>query len=457
MKNTKPINLECSPLLTDLYELTMLQTYYEHDMTANAVFELFLRQAPSRRFFVAAGLETAVNWLTHLQFKPQELEWMKKSGLFSTAFIDRMADFRFTGDLHAIAEGQVFFPEEPLIQIVAPLPEAQFIESRLMNIIHYQTLIASKAIRCTLAARGVPVVDFGMRRAHGGEAGLWAARACYLAGFASTATCLGSARYNIPPAGTMAHAFILAHDSEMQAFERFARSHPNNVVLLIDTYNVARGAERVVALAKRLVKEGIQIHGVRIDSGDLVANAKQTRAILDNGGLNTTRIIVSGGLDEHRIAELIEAGAPIDGIGVGSNVDTSADAPFLDSAYKLHYFNDVPRVKHAEGKTDLPGRKQVFRSQDADGKIHADTLALSHETLPGEKLIQPVMRAGNCIDGIQDILSLEAARERCMQAAASLPEGIQSTDKTTAPSYPVILSRELQVLQSELRDKARAE
>lgn len=424
----------------------MLQTYYEHEMTADAVFELFMRQTPARRFFVAAGLETAVNWLMNLQFKAHELEWMKKSGLFSTAFVDRMADFRFTGDLHAIAEGQIFFPEEPLIQIVAPLPEAQFIESRLMNIVHYQTLIASKAIRCTLAASGVPVVDFGMRRAHGGEAGLWAARACYLAGFSSTATCLASARYDIPPTGTMAHAFILAHDSEMQAFERFARSHPHNVVLLIDTYNVARGAERVVALAERLAKEGIQIHGVRIDSGDLVANAKQTRAILDNGGLKETRIIVSGGLDEYRIAELIAAGAPIDAIGVGSNVDTSADAPFLDSAYKLHYFNEQPRGKHAEGKTDLPGRKQVFRSSDADGTIRTDTIALSHESLPGEALIEPIMRAGKCIEGVQSTLNLEAARQRCRAAAATLP----AADET----YPVTLSRELQRLQTELRDRA---
>lgn len=455
MQHKKRINLEYSPLLTDLYELTMLQTYYEHDMTAPAVFELFMRETANRNFFVAAGLETAVEWLVNLQFKPQELDWMKQTGLFSTAFIDQMASFRFTGDLHAIAEGQVFFPEEPLIQIVAPLPEAQFIESRLMNIMHYQTLIATKAIRCRIAAKEIPIVDFGMRRAHGGEAGIWAARACYLTGFASTATCLGSARYDIPPTGTMAHAFILAHDDETEAFERFARSHPNNVVLLIDTYNVARGAERVVSLAQRLAADGIRIQGVRIDSGDLTANAKKTRAILDAGGLTDTRIIVSGGLDEYRIAALMADGAPIDGIGVGSNVDTSADVPFLDSAYKLHFFNGQPRGKHAEGKTDLPGRKQVFRSHDAMGQMHTDVLALNHETLDGDRLIEPIMRDGQLLPSLRAPLGLEYARQRCSLVMNHLPDDLKRLEQS-AERYPVTLSTELEQMQSQLRDRAIA-
>lgn len=456
MVHKKRINLEQSPLLTDLYELTMLQTYYEHGMTDEAVFELFMRQTPNRHFFVAAGMQTAVDWLEHLQFKPQELDWMTQTGLFSKAFVDQMATFRFTGDMNAIAEGEVVFPEEPLIQVIAPLPEAQFIESRLMNIIHYQTLIASKAARCQIAAQGTPIVDFGMRRAHGGEAGLWAARSCYLAGFTSTATCLSSARYNIPPAGTMAHAFILAHDSELQAFERFARSHPNNVVLLIDTYNVARGAQRVVELASRLAADGIRIHGVRIDSGDLIANAKMARQILDAGGLSDTRIIVSGGLDEHRIAELIADGAPIDGIGVGSNVDTSADAPFLDSAYKLHYFNGKPRGKHAEGKTDLPGQKQIFRRKDTDGYLKEDLIALSDEHHEGEALIIPIMRSGHVLPNQIASLDLESARARCAKSIQAVPKSLQAFEAKSA-KYPVKLSNGLQAMQATLKEQATAD
>lgn len=456
MTQQKMFNLEQSPLLTDLYELTMLQTYYEHGMTGESVFELFMRKTPNRHFFVAAGMETAADWLENLQFKPHELDWMKQTGLFSQAFIDQMATFRFTGDMNAISEGEIAFPEEPLIQIIAPLPEAQFIESRLMNIIHYQTLIASKAARCQLAAQGTPIVDFGMRRAHGGEAGLWAARSCYLAGFTSTATCLGSARYNIPPAGTMAHAFILAHDNEDQAFERFARSHPDNVVLLIDTYNVERGARRVVELAPRLAADGITIHGVRIDSGNLAANARKARQILDAGGLTDTRIIVSGGLDEHRIAELIADGAPIDGIGVGSNVDTSADAPFLDSAYKLHYFNGKPRGKHAEGKTDLPGQKQIFRRKNAHGYLEEDLIALSHEIHDGEALIAPLMRNGKVIPEHSTELTLDAARNRCATAIQGLPKFLQ-TLKSQSTVYPVKLSGELQKMQAELKERATAD
>lgn len=448
------MNLERTPLLTDLYELTMLQTYYEHGMTDDAVFELFMRRTPNRGFFVAAGLEQALEWLEQLAFKPHELEWMRASGFFSDDFVERMSGFRFTGQVSALPEGTVFFAEEPLIQIVAPLPEAQFIESRLMNILHYQTLIASKAARCRIAAGDLPVIDFGMRRAHGGEAGTWAARACYLAGFSATATCLASARYDIPATGTMAHAFVLAHDSESEAFERFARSHPNNVVLLIDTYDVARGARRVVELAKRLAPEGIQVQAVRIDSGDLTANAVMARDILDAGGLTDTRILVSGGLDEYRIGALVAAGAPIDGVGVGSSVDTSADLPFLDSAYKLHQFRGRPRGKHAEGKTDLPGRKQVVRQTDEEGRIARDVLCLEGETVPGEALLAPVMEAGKRLNG-GDTHGLQAARARCTTSLATLPEALRQLD---APAdHPVTFSAGLKALQAELIARYEAE
>ncbi|AGM40701.1 nicotinate phosphoribosyltransferase [Spiribacter salinus M19-40] len=445
------MNLERTPLLTDLYELTMLQTYYEHDMTGDAVFELFMRRTPRRGFFVAAGLQQALEWLEQLQFKPHELDWMRRCGFFSDAFVQRMADFRFTGHVSALPEGTVFFAEEPLVQIVAPLPEAQFIESRLMNILHYQTLIASKAARCQIAARDLPVIDFGMRRAHGGEAGTWAARACYIAGFSATATCLASARYDIPATGTMAHAFVLAHDSESEAFERFARSHPDNVVLLIDTYDVARGARRVVELAERLQPEGIQVQGVRIDSGDLVANARMTREILDAGGLTSTRILVSGGLDEYRIADLVAAGAPIDGVGVGSSVDTSADVPFLDSAYKLHQYEGKPRGKHAEGKTDLPGRKQIVRQVDPNGSLSRDILCLTDEAVEGTALLKPVMDGGKQLPGVDEGLS--AARQRCADSLGQLPAALRALNEPG--DHPVTLSEGLVALRETLIARTR--
>ena len=438
------MDLEHSPLLTDLYELTMLQTYYEHGMTEEAVFELFMRRSPQRGFFVAAGLAQGLAWLEQLRFGAEELEWMRGSGLFSADFVDTMAAFRFTGQVNALPEGTVFFPEEPLLQVVAPLPEAQLIESRLMNILHYQTLIASKAARCRLSAGDTPIIDFGMRRAHGGEAGTWAARACYLAGFNATATCLGSARYGIPPTGTMAHAFILAHESETEAFENFARSHPDNVVLLIDTYDVRRGAERVVEVSRRLAADNIPVHGVRIDSGDLAANARMTREILDAAGLQATRILVSGGLDEYRLHDLLSAGAPIDGVGVGSNVNTSADVPFLDSAYKLHYFRDRPRGKNASGKTDLPGRKQIYRHYDKRGFMDGDVLGLMTEDVPGEALLQRVMEAGRRVPETGG--NLDDARRCCLDQLAGLPGAVRELQ---APAtYPVTLSPGLERLHA---------
>jgi len=441
------MNLERTPLLTDLYELTMLQTYYEHGMTGEAVFELFLRRAPHRGFFVAAGLEQGLEWLEGLRFGAAELAWMRESGHFSPEFVERMAGFRFTGNVRALPEGTVFFPEEPILQITAPLPEGQLVESRLMNILHYQTLIATKAARCRIAAGDRRVVDFGMRRAHGGEAGLWAGRACHLAGFEATATCLASARYGVPATGTMAHAFILAHDDEAEAFERFARSHPGNVVLLIDTYDVEAGARKAVDVARRLRPQDIRVQGVRIDSGDLAAHAREVRAILDEGGLQQTRILVSGGLAEHRIARLVADGAPIDGFGVGSQVDTSADVPFLDSAYKLHEFDGQPRGKRSEGKTDLPGRKQIFRHHDGDGRFAGDVIGLADEGIEGETLLTTAMRDGRRVE-TDASGGLEAARARCAASLARLPAAQRALEPDAL--YPVSLSAGLTALRDRL-------
>src|SRR6185312_8057126 len=306
--------------------------------------------------------------------------------------IDYLAGFRFSGDVHAIAEGTVCFPNEPLIRITAPLPMAQIVETRLINILHFQTMIASKAARMVLAAPGKILSDFGLRTAHGAEAGLFSARASYIAGFSSAANVLAGERYGIPIVGTMAHSFVQVHDDETKAFENFARARPEGVVLLIDTYDTQDGARKVVELAPRLKADGIVIRGVRIDSGDLMDMSKKVRAILDAGGLKDVIILVSGGINEDVLQKMAAAKAPIDGFGIGVNLDASTDAPSLDCAYKLQEYAGKPRRKLSEGKATWPGRKQVWRRTGDDGRMRGDVLSLWNDTQQGDPLIVPVMR-----------------------------------------------------------------
>lgn len=331
-----------SALLTDLYQLTMLQAYLDEGMQQEATFELFVRKLPAQRnFLVAAGLEQALQFLETLAFTDDEIAWVERQGSFKPALLDHLRTLRFTGDVHAMPEGTVFFADEPILRVTAPLPLAQLVESRLLNIVHFQTLIASKAARVVLVAPGRLLVDFGMRRAHGAEAALFAARAAYLAGFDGTATAEAARLYGIPAFGTMAHSFVQAHASEADAFVAFARSRPQRPTLLVDTYDPLRAVERVIELAPRLAAEGIELGGIRLDSGDMAAQAKAARARFDAAGLGHLRIFASGNLDEWRVAELLAAGAPIDGFGVGTALDTSSDAPALDAVYKLQRYADV--------------------------------------------------------------------------------------------------------------------
>ncbi|MEW6324730.1 MAG: nicotinate phosphoribosyltransferase, partial [Nitrospirota bacterium] len=383
-----------SVLLTDLYQLTMLQAYFDRRMEETAVFEFFVRKLPpSRGFLMAAGLEQALDYLETLQFTPRELDWLAGSGTFSRPFLDSLASFRFTGDVHAMPEGTIFFPNEPILRVTAPLPQAQLVETRLINLLHFQTLIASKAARLVLAAPGKLLIDFGLRRAHGAEAGLLAARACYLAGFSGSATVLSEPLYGVPAYGTMAHSFVQAHDDELEAFLHFSQAQPNNVVLLLDTYDTEAAAEKAVQAAARLKPAGIKVKAVRLDSGDLADLARKVRRILDRGGLGEIRIFASGGLDEENVRTLL-ATAPIDGFGIGSSLDTSSDAPYLDCAYKLQEYAGRPRRKWSAGKATWPGRKQVYRHYLADGSMAQDLLTLEDDLQRGEALLQPVMKEG---------------------------------------------------------------
>ncbi len=408
-----------SPLSTDLYELNMVQAYLDRGETKEAVFEFFVRRLPARRgFLLAAGLDDALSYLEKLQFSDADIAWLKSTGRFRHNLIDYLAAFRFTGDVHAMPEGSVCFPNEPLLRVTAPLPEAQLVESRLINILNFQTLIASKAARMVLAAPGKVLADFGLRTAHGAEAGLFSARASYIAGFAGAANVLAGERYGIPIVGTMAHSFVQVHDDETQAFENFARARPDGVILLIDTYDTEAGARKVVELAPRLAADGISIRGVRIDSGDLAASAFKVRGILDDGGLASAIILVSGGIDEDVLQSMVAAGAPIDGYGIGVSLATSIDAPAFDCAYKLQEYGGHPKRKLSEGKQTWPGRKQVWRAYDAEGRMSGDILSTEDDKQPGEPLIVPVMRGGKRVGAAP---TLDQIRERSVHDLARMP------------------------------------
>lgn len=435
-----------SVLLTDLYQLTMLQGYFEEGMAETAVFEFFVRKKPpERNFFIAAGLEPLLRYLESLQFSPEELAWLAKTGRFSNRFIDDLSRLRFAGDVDAMPEGTVFFPNEPIVRVTAPLPQAQLIETRLINLLHLQTLIASKAARSVLAAPGKLLIDFGLRRAHGAEAGLTAARAAYLAGFAGSSNVLAEFADGVPSYGTMAHSFVQAHEEETEAFLRFARAQPDNVLLLIDTYDTEAAAKKVVSIAPRLKSKGIEIKGVRIDSGDLADHAKKVRRILDEGGLPGVKIWASGNLDEQVVRDLLASGAPIDGFGIGSRLDTSADVPYLDCAYKLQEYAGRARRKRSEGKATWPGRKQVYRRSGPDGRIAEDLLTLESDPQEGEALLQPVMRAGR---RLAPSPSLAESRRRAAAELARLPEPLRRLEE--APPYRVKISEGLQRLAAEV-------
>ncbi|MCM8594854.1 nicotinate phosphoribosyltransferase [Accumulibacter sp.] len=439
-----------SVLLTDLYQLTMLQAYWQRGMNDTAVFEFFVRKLPEQRnFLIAAGLEQVLDHLEDTAFSAEEIGWLRQSGRFDPDFVDSLANWRFAGDVDALPEGTVCFADEPLLRIVAPIREAQLVETRIINLLQLQTMVASKAARCVLAAPGRLLVDFGLRRSHGAEAGLLSARASYLAGFGGTSTILAGMRWGIPLFGTMAHSFIEAHASEAEAFANFARSQPTGTTLLIDTYDTEQAAAKLVGLVPRLTAEGLRVNAVRLDSGDLGEHARRVRAILDAGGLSAVRIFASGNLDEYRLRDLLRGGAPIDGFGVGTRMNTSADKPYLDCAYKLQEYAGLPRRKRSEGKLTWPGRKRICRSFNADGRMTGDTLTVAADRTGQPDLIVPVMRQGR---RLAPSPGLGVIREHVRAELARLPERLRELDPA-AEGYPLTVSEALRALA---RDADRA-
>ncbi|MCI0571041.1 MAG: nicotinate phosphoribosyltransferase [Myxococcaceae bacterium] len=435
-------------LLVDLYELTMADAYLGERFNPSATFDLFVRRLPpERNFLVACGLEQALEYLEGLRFGADALEALRGLRLLSDTFLDYLAGLHFTGEVWAFEEGDVAFGQEPLLRVTAPLIEAQVVESFLLNVITLQTMVASKAARLALACAGRPFVEFGMRRAHGADAALKGARAAFVGGAVGTSDVLAAATWGIPTSGTMAHSFVSAFPSELEAFRAFARHFRERSILLIDTFDTVQGAHHAARVAEELTASGVALRGVRIDSGDLADDTRRVREVLDAAGLKDMLIFLSGDLDEHRIRELLEAGVPVDAFGVGTQLATSGDAPSLGGVYKLSEVGDTPRMKLSRDKVTHPGRKQVLRFFE-EGRAARDVISLEGETIPGgvPRLVK-VMEKGR---RLAPQLPLVALQERCRREVDALPESLRALTPAERP-YPVELSPMLAALLERTR------
>lgn len=430
-------------LFTDLYELRMADTCLRRGYTAPATFSLYIRPTAKRPWFLAAGAQRALEVIEHFRYGPDEIDYIASLG-FSDELLDWLVAFTPAGEVWGVAEGTVVLADEPLLEVTAPLPEAMLLETALMNAVQLSTLIATKAARCVLAAGGRQLADFGLRRAQGLETGVEAARSAYLGGVDATSNVEAGRRYSIPVTGTMAHSFIQAMEDERTAFQAFADDHPDQAVLLVDTYDTIAGVRNAVAVGDVLAERGQSLNGVRLDSGDFAALAKRVRRLLDEAGHTGSRIIASGGIDEDKIARLLDVGAPIDGFGVGTALTVSRDQPAFDIVYKLVEYDGQARAKYSEGKVLLPGPKQVFRS----GSPTDDVLACRDEPTPGgaEALLAPIWRDGEALCSFD----LHESRERAAAQLKTLPAPWRRPDETAELPRPRS-SEQLRHLAERLR------
>jgi nicotinate phosphoribosyltransferase len=438
-----------SALVVDLYELTMMQAYHRGGVEGRATFDLFVRRLPrGRDFLLVAGLATALEHIENLHFSQSDLEYLESLGQFRTDFLERLETFEFSGDIEAMPEGSVAFAGEPILRVTAPIIEAQFLETVVMNLIHLQTLIASKAARVVLAAEGRNLVDFGLRRTHGTESGLFGARASHIAGFTATSNVEAGRVFDLPVAGTMAHSYVQAVGDEVEAFRNFAEAYPETV-LLVDTYDTMRAVDRIIELAAEL-GDDFNVRAIRLDSGNLAELAGQARRRLDAAGLDRVKIFVSGNLDEVGVGELIRSGAPIDAFGIGTRLGTSQDAPNLDIVYKLAQLGDTPLLKLSSGKRTLPGVKQVWRERDGNGTPVRDIVGLDGEELSGEPLLEPAMKGGRRLPSVGGI---DQARQLAREELQRLPDPMRRLEPGVA-LYPVNVSDRLMALYEELAGNA---
>jgi nicotinate phosphoribosyltransferase len=420
-------------LLIDRYEITMAASYHRLGRNDPAVFELFVRRLPPHRdWLVVSGLGPTLRLITEMRFGPAELEYLGTLGC-NDDFLRYLEGFRFSGDIEAMPEGTIAFPDEPLVRVMAPLIDAQLLETLVLNQINFQTMIATKAARIVLAAhgKGESVIDFSPRRDHGVEAAMKVARASAVAGFGGTSNVAAAMRYGLMPVGTMAHSYVLSFESEEEAFEAFMRGNPENALLLVDTYDTLEGVRRAIRASRRTE---IPLTGIRIDSGDLAGLAREARRLLDEAGFTEAVIVASGDLEERRIGELCRAGTPIDLWGVGTELGTSRDSPVVNGVYKLvaELRGEAWRgvAKHSEGKATLPDAKQVFRRFD-EGTMVEDVVGIADELLDGEPLLVPAMRNGEIVHAE----TLEELRERTRRSIESLPDALRSPGEK--PRYPV--------------------
>ena len=440
-------------LLTDLYELTMAASYFEHQMFEPATFSLFIRSyPPSRRYFVSAGLADVLSYLEDLKFTPEDLEYLEGTGLFKHNFLSYLEKFRFNGDTYAIPEGRLFFANEPIMEVTASLIEAQIVETFIINTINFQVMIATKASRCVHVAWPRKLVDFSLRRTHGTDAGIKVARASFIGGFTGTSNVLAGKIYGIQISGTMAHSFITSFENEIDAFRAFAQTFPENTVLLVDTYDTLSGAKIAAEVGKEMSREGKKLKGLRLDSGDFARLSREVRDVLRNAGLGKTEIFASGGFDEYKIQRVLGQGGDIDSFGVGTKMGVSADAPYFDMAYKMVEYDGRPVLKLSPGKITLASKKQVFRFSTSKGKLKKDVIGLRDDNLKnGEPLLKKIMSKGRTLGRLP---SLSQIQKRFLKEFSHLDREYKSIDKAVR-EFPVGLSPRLKSLQARVVRKLK--
>ena len=443
---------ENKALLTDLYELTMAASYFENHMAAPATFSLFIREyPPDRSYFVATGLDDVLTYLEGFRFSETDLAYLASTGIFSNELLNHLKTFRFTGTVRALSEGELFFYDEPILEVTAPIIEAQIIETYVINVVNIQSMVATKAARCVHEAKGRNLVDFSLRRTQGFDSGMKVARSSYLAGFVGTSNVLAGKTFSIPISGTMAHSYITAFGDELEAFRAFVHSFPNNSVLLIDTFDTVAGARKAALVGQEMEKQGNTLLGVRLDSGDMAQLSQEVRNILDAAGLKGTQIFASGNFDEFKIAETLHRGGKIDAFGVGTKMGISADAPYLDMVYKLVQYDGRPMMKLSAGKATLPGEKQVFRRTDQKGHFLEDVIGLKGETIKdAEPLLETVMENGK---RLRPHPSLETLRKQFQKRFSRLGDPYKSLHNPS--TYPVSISNGLKELQNKEAEKIR--
>ena len=439
------LNDENMCIATDLYQLTMAAAYYECKKNYKSTFELFVRELPGNRsYLIAAGLEQIIYYLKHLKFTDEHLKYLKRLPVFknvSKGFFSYLRNFRFSGNVYAMPEGTIFFANEPVLRVTAPLIEAQIIETYLLSVINYQTLIAAKAARIVHAAKGRDVIDFGTRRAHGPQAGMLAARASFIGGCVGTSNALTAYELGISAIGTVAHSWVMAHDDEYESYKDFHKVFPDNAIFLIDTYDSIKGAKLATKIGKKL-------KGVRLDSGDITSLSKRVRRILDDAGLMHVKITASGDLNEYKISKMLDKGAPIDSFGVGTEMVTSKDIPALGGVYKLVELEKdgklVPKMKFSEDKTTYPARKQVYRILDNHKKFKKDIIGLPDEDFDAECLLLPVIKKGKVTHKTPTIQAIQKTAKRNI---SQLPDRFKKLDCKT--SYPVTISKRLRLVRDK--------